>query len=747
MAEPQNTDRSSRARGGSGWGRVLLAGVVGLAVVALLVMFTLLPPGPEPAPEAETPQGPRISPGKPVTFRAGDQWGGGAVTGLASGPGGTVYARTDAGGAFRWDGDDQAWVQVMTPSAVEARPAASSVLSLAASPTDRSSLMAAVGEGENSGLIRSTDGGRSWRPVGEPMYVHGNDEDRHGGSRLTHWAHEGGVFVYGSQQNGLLLVRPDDTVTPLRIPGVDPGADLGATAALGSDLWVGANGVGLFRTTDGTSYRNILPVGGQDQFMKLMPTSEGAFALVTDGSGTQRLLAPGPDGPRTLAGGWQSAAAADVSPDGRRIIVIDAGNKARDVYVSTDGGTSWTMSAAEFSGLGRSWARILPEENWLTVSDVAWDPRNPGKARLSEGSGVFEIEGLNRDEVTYRWASAGIRELVTNDLAPTSQGILQLSWDRPVFLDQGSGGVGQVMTERFNSAWAAATAPNNDTVVAAIVDDRREGSYVDADGHAQQSSLSFDGGLTWTLFPSLADGTHPAELRFGTVAVGSTPNPTLLWEASDDGGIWRSTDQGATWEKVTTEPTGHFAYWINRHTLVADPNTPGTFWSYQPDGLKVSTDDGRTWTPVATSTPLPEHATKWHARMSAVPGRPGTLLLSSGPLDESAPLHWLTTDGGATWTELSGISANYVATLVVSDTVYLVQVDPTTGDVSYSLDLGSEWTLLPEAKLPPQPSPASDVALRHDPRTGRTQLAVSYSGNTAQSTTIELPRRGWPFGG
>lgn len=670
-------------------------------------------------------------------------WGGGYLTGLASGPLG-VIARTDVGGAYRFDAGASRWSQLLTPSALQARPGASSVLAITTSPTRPDALVAAVGLGDKGGLIASDDRGATWHAVGPAMYVNGNEADRIGGSRLAHVGIGDTEYVYGSQRNGAWRVTSSGDVTPLTLPGVPAKADVGAVAARSGALWVGVTGVGVFHSTDAKTFTKVLGTKAKERVQKLVATDSGTYvALGDDGTRRLQLIPSAATGAaataRPLAGGWTSAEAFDASPDGRRLIVIDAGTKARTVFTSADAGATWRRAQAQSTGLEGSWAQILTHDEWLSVGDVQWDPQNPDRAMLAEGSGAFEIRDATSDHPTYHWASTGIQELVANDLAVTSAGTLMAAWDRPVFLDKGTGDPAQVLTTRFNSAWSVATAPNDPNVVAAVVDDRRD--CCTQDGLAQQSSLSTDGGVTWTRFGSLESGSHPAELRFGTLVVGHAPNPTLLWEATDNAGIWRSEDQGRTWTRTTTAPTGHKAFWLRRHTLVADPHTRGTYWSFQADGLKKSTDDGKHWQPVPGSSAIPAQFMPWNGRLIALPAVQNGLIFSSGPIDGSPSTHWLATDGGATWKHLSGADdTSYITARTDGDRTTLYAVKADQQHLVSSTDLGQTWTDVPDVTLDFQPSDISALVVR--PGTGGAPdvLTVAYAGNT--TTTTALPRTG-----
>ncbi len=144
----------------------------------------------------------------------------------------------------------------------------------------------------------------------------------------------------------------------------------------------------------------------------------------------------------------------------------------------------------------------------------------------------------------------------------------------------------------------------------------------------------------------------------------------MVWLPSFDRPLHRSADGGATWQQVLLpgledrigedgEQRGgsHFALFLNRNVLVADPVEADTFYIYHGDvGVFVSRDGGATWT-AQGSRPEDLGNGFFNATLTAVPGRAGHLLFSPGSLDGLAPPMSQSRDGGLTWEVLGRTSS------------------------------------------------------------------------------------------
>ncbi|HXN33495.1 MAG TPA: hypothetical protein VN894_16615, partial [Polyangiaceae bacterium] len=134
--------------------------------------------------------------------------GGGFVSGVIFSPveKGLVYARTDVGGAYRWNGADQAWVPLN-----DDLPRDSSFMgieSMAADPVDANRVYAAVGTyvkswAGNGAILRSDDRGGTWTRTDVPMQMGGNENGRSNGERLAVDPNEPNILYFGSRAKGL----------------------------------------------------------------------------------------------------------------------------------------------------------------------------------------------------------------------------------------------------------------------------------------------------------------------------------------------------------------------------------------------------------------------------------------------------------------------------------------------------------------------------------------------------------------
>ena len=108
--------------------------------------------------------------------------GGGFVSGIITGQK-AMYARTDVGGAYRYDYEKKEWVQMLAFINDEDRGYLS-VDGMCIDPTDDDTIYLLVGcayfSGERTAILKSTDGGKSFTEyeVTDLIKVHGNGAGR-----------------------------------------------------------------------------------------------------------------------------------------------------------------------------------------------------------------------------------------------------------------------------------------------------------------------------------------------------------------------------------------------------------------------------------------------------------------------------------------------------------------------------------------------------------------------------------------
>ena len=147
----------------------------------------------------------------PYTWRNVEIVGGGFVTGVLFHPKrrDLLYARTDIGGAYRWDPKARRWTPLQ--DWLEKKDwNLYGIESLGLDPDDPNRLYLAVGTytndwAGNGAILRSTDQGRTFRRADLPFKLGGNEDGRSMGERL---AVRKNVVLFGTRNEGLW--RSDD---------------------------------------------------------------------------------------------------------------------------------------------------------------------------------------------------------------------------------------------------------------------------------------------------------------------------------------------------------------------------------------------------------------------------------------------------------------------------------------------------------------------------------------------------------
>jgi hypothetical protein len=142
---------------------------------------------------------------QPYVWRAVAMGGGGFVDGIIFHPTATnlMYARTDVGGAYRWDAAQQ-WVPLndwLSP----AQNNYAGIESIGLDPSDTNRLYLAAGTYMNNAaaILCSDDQGRTFKISEVPFRMGGNADGRSNGERLAVDPNDGAILFFGSRAAGL----------------------------------------------------------------------------------------------------------------------------------------------------------------------------------------------------------------------------------------------------------------------------------------------------------------------------------------------------------------------------------------------------------------------------------------------------------------------------------------------------------------------------------------------------------------
>ncbi|GAQ66518.1 MULTISPECIES: RICIN domain-containing protein [Streptomyces] len=632
----------------------------------------------------------------PYVWKNAQVVGGGYVTGLVFNQKekGLLYARTDMGGAYRWDTGAEQWIP-LTDWIGEKDWNLLGIDSLATDPVDPDRLYLGAGTytndwAGNGAILRSTDRGRTFKRTELPFKLGGNEDGRGAGERLVVDPADNGTLLLGTRKNGLWR-STDHGATWKQVSSfpVKDGAGSGAGISFvtygkagSGTIYVGVHdkSTSLYRSTDGgTTWQ---AVSGQ-------PTGQLPQHGVLSGDGSLYLTYTNALGPNGVTGGsvWKyrpaTGAWKDVSPsrggygfsglavDPREpstvmVTTLDRWWPEDEIYRSTDGGANW-KALADKSVRSASAAPYVGTHtgHWMTA--LAIDPFDSGHALYGTGNGILRSKDADASDNggTSHWSmgARGLEETALMDAIapPGGAAVVTAMGDQGGFRHDSlttvpSGRLDNPMMSNSTDIDFAQSKPSMMVRVGR--------------GGAQDGAYSTDGGAGWKGFkaepvPSAQDG-HIALSADGS---------TIVWTEAGEA-PYRSTDNGASWSRVGGLGNGA--------VVVADRSSARTFYSLSGGTLHASTDGGAGFTARAGGLPS--------GRLTATPGVAGDLWIADGG---KGLLH--STDGGRTFTTLTSVRSasalgfGKAASGADYQALYLIGTVKDVTGVFRSTDKGATW--------------------------------------------------------
>ena len=586
---------------------------------------------------------------------------------------GLAYLRTDMGGAYRWDAEQERWIPLQDGNPVGSYMGVESV---AADPLDPDIVYLAAGMGSwgEAAIWRSADRGTSWAVVPVPFKMGGNEDGRGLGERLAIDPNRTGTLLFGSRHDG--LQRSDDAGRTWRRVARFPHAGLGVPGprqthgGISFVLFDPASGRPdqgsqmiyaavadpaerhLYRSSDGGESWSALPGGPGREMLPVkgeLDTEGNLYIAYSTGIGPNGIAGGSVWRLDTATGKWHNITPDRDSEGGYMGLSLDRQRPGRlavssvnrwepgdTVWLSDDYGQSWDdlgprskrdTSASPFL----EWGEAETEFGHWTAG-LGIDPFDGGTIAYTTGDTVYRTDEADKSKGAILWRPwvRGIEQTAVITLisptggAPVISGFGDLAGFVHERLDVSPPGMHLDPTlSNTNNLDYAGLAPQ--FVV-------RSGSRHRAGESQATLAWSEDGGHTWqpiVVPPIAADGAPPQRYDL----TGEAPI-----DVSADGSVFivgppvafATRDRGRTWQAPDGLPPGARA--------IADKADPQLFYALDFDSgrLFVSRDGARSFAPArARGLPRDLGAARSRNRESqspiqATPGRAGELWFNLG---------------------------------------------------------------------------------------------------------------------
>lgn len=603
--------------------------------------------------------------------------GGGFVTGIITGQK-EMYLRTDVGGAYKYNYETNRWDQLFA-FINEADRGLLSVKGIAIDPSDDDTVYFLCGcayfSDARTEIIKTTDGGKTFTRVDvtDMIQIHGNGDGRECSEPIAidpddpDTIYAGGDVTAG---DSALIKSTDGGKTWKPVKGYD---DLGMytnnvkwplwtdhiARGTGSGDYNTQNGVATIKVLDGKVYVGTSVTGqtnihvadvDTDEFTELssdLPTANYPVTISDDGNGNIFVtyiagLAFGGSAGGAYKYNIASGRVTDISPSNNAIGMITADKSDPNKLVartcglwsdqwyeeewtetsiawgdyffrSTDGGETWTnITPGKKAGdWGNEYFISEPMDtngyDWIYGKAVHWgsgiliDPRNPDKILMTSGNGVFACDNVwDEKGIQFYFAPGGIEEVVALDMVSIPGGAAySVIGDYDGFVHTNVNEIPAQHQPNMGSTSAIAYCPQNPDVMIRIAKDQN---------NTAPGFYTLDGGKTWNEMAN-ANGGRAAitQLEDGSYRFFKSAH-----ENDKTSAVFYSDDLGQTWETCTGIPN---AYGSKMTNMFIEPNKPNIVYAYvtyyneswfyskdKPDmsdahyTLCVSTDYGKTFT-------------------------------------------------------------------------------------------------------------------------------------------------------
>ncbi|MDQ8201510.1 hypothetical protein [Pelagicoccus sp. SDUM812003] len=596
--------------------------------------------------------------------------GGGFVSAIIANPSepGLIYARTDVGGAYRWDDSSATWIALNDWTSRE-DVGYLGVESLATDPNFPNRLYLFVGTSYfsdgRSAILRSDDYGETFEiiEVTDQFKAHGNGIGRQNGEKLQVDPFNSDILYCGTRYDGLfksldrgsswsrletLPVTATEGRNGVAFVIIDPSSEHAGAA---QTLYAGISRTSenLYRSTDAGQTWSLAPGAPAQMPQRGALASDGSLyltfgngagphgdwvnsAFTFDTGGVWKLDTRDDSWTNITPSGFTRAfGGVSVDPaDPQRLIVstintwMEQDTSAQPAshgdrfLLSTDGGSSWTDLVARGFELDPNGVTWIPGQSIHWAGSIEFDPFDTDTVWVTSGNGVYRCADIDATPTVWQFTVRGLEETVPENLVSIPDGpTISVIKDYDGFLHSDPHVYAPVHKPGIGSTTGLTFASQNSALV------YRVGSSL---------YRSEDQGKTWTKAPQI-EGPN------GHIAL-NADGSVLLHAPEGSSVTYRSEDQGATWAPVS-------GLSVSDARPIADPENSDIFYVLSDTTLFRSDDAGKTFAAAANDLP------------SGAFDRLATVFDHLGHLWLAHPTRGLyrSTDAGATFSQLDSVDA------------------------------------------------------------------------------------------
>ena len=607
----------------------------------------------------------------PYQWRSVAIGGGGFVSGLLFHPAerGLLYARTDVGGAYRWDAAQQRWIALTDWIGAEDENLMG-IDGMAVDPQDPDALYLAAGtymheRAGNAAILRSHDRGRTFARTDLPFKLGGNELGRGNGERIAVDPHDGRILFLGSRDSGLWRSRdrgatwqrvdsfPDAATAPgsrarnhggreqkIGIVFIAFDPDSGSKGQPTRRLYAGVSttDTSLFLSDDAGAHWRAVPgqpiglrpshmVRGGDASWYLSYGDEPGPDLMANGAvwkfqprrGRWQDITPEAqpaDGPGF---GWGAIA---VDPAHPQVLLASSFRRSHprdDLFRSLDGGSTWRplFDRSDFDHTNAPWT-VQASPHWM--ASLAIDPFDSDRALFVTGYGIWASRNLraaDHSSTRIRWEfqDHGLEETVPLDLLSPMSGAHLLSALGDI------DGFRHDDLDRAQMQYDGPRLTNGESIDAAgqqpltVV---RSGTVRNRRNDEIRAQFSRDGGAHWQAFASEpADGEGAGHLAIGA------DGRRVIWTPANTHGAWATDDFGGHWQVVRGVPATIL--------IEADRVDPQRWYGVDAatGQFYTSSDGGLSFADSGVNVGLPARVERTRPQIRPEPWRAGVVYLAS----------------------------------------------------------------------------------------------------------------------